>query len=82
MCTRAAHSKRLAEKRVGADAKIIAVADKAIHRLHKKYIRLTMRRKPGNVAIADASLLSGSNDSGTDPRKRYLYRCRGVLWLY
>jgi hypothetical protein len=27
------------------------VADKAIHRLHKKYTRLAMRRKPSNVAI-------------------------------
>jgi transposase len=45
------YSKRLARKRAGTDEKIIAVADKAIYRLHKKYMRLTMRRKPSNVAI-------------------------------
>jgi transposase len=45
------HSKCLAKRRIGTDEKTIAVADKAIKRLHKKYMRLTMRRKPSNVAI-------------------------------
>jgi transposase len=45
------NSKYLAQRRIGTDEKIIAVADKAIYRLHKKYIRLTMRRKLSTVAI-------------------------------
>jgi hypothetical protein len=48
-------SKRLTERGVGTDQKIIVVADKAIHWLHKRYTRLAMRRKPGNVAITAAA---------------------------
>jgi transposase len=45
------HSKCLEKRRIGTDERTIAVADKAIRRLHKKYMRLTMRRKPSTVAI-------------------------------
>jgi transposase len=43
--------RRLRERRIGMDEKIIAVAEKAHKRLHKKYIRLVvLRKKPHNVA--------------------------------
>jgi transposase len=42
--------KRLTERRKGMDEKIIAVADKAHKRLHKKYARIVLRQKPHNVA--------------------------------
>jgi transposase len=42
--------KRLRERRKGMDEKIIALADKAHKRLHKKYTKLVFRQKPHNVA--------------------------------
>jgi transposase len=45
-------SKRLLERRKGTDEKYITHADKAINRLHKKYLKLIIaKKKPANVAI-------------------------------
>ena len=53
-------SKRLAERRVGTDERTIAPADKAIHRLHQKYVRLLFGGKSKQAAItAVARELSG-----------------------
>ena len=43
--------KRLEKRRVGSPATVIAIADKALHRLHKKYIRLILAGKHSNVAV-------------------------------
>ena len=52
--------KRLAERRVGTDERTIAHADKAMHRLHKKYVRLLFGGKSKQAAItAVARELSG-----------------------
>jgi transposase len=42
---------RLARRREGRPAAVIDHADKALSRLHKKYIRLVLGGKPKNVAI-------------------------------
>jgi hypothetical protein len=48
------------ERRRGTDEKIVACAEKARYRLHKKYARLVMRQKPHNVAaVAVARELCG-----------------------
>jgi transposase len=53
-------SRCLMERRKGTDEKIVAVAEKARRRLHKKYARLVMRQKPHNVAaVAVARELCG-----------------------
>jgi transposase len=45
-------SRRLLARRIGTDEKYITHADKAIHRLHKKYLKLIIAgKKPANVAI-------------------------------
>jgi len=43
--------KRLEERRQGCPLSVIEVADRALHRLHKKYIRLLMKGKHKNVAV-------------------------------
>jgi transposase len=53
-------SKRLAQRRVGTDEYIIGYADKAINRLHGKYVKLLFRGKSKQTAvIAVARELSG-----------------------
>jgi transposase len=44
-------SKRLAKRREGTDERIITYADKAMTRLHKKYMRLISKGKPSQVAV-------------------------------
>jgi len=43
---------RLAKRRVGQPAEIIAIADRAQQRLHRRYARLSARGKSHNVVIA------------------------------
>ena len=43
--------KRLEQRREHSPAFIIDVADRALHRLHKKYIRLVLKGKHKNVAV-------------------------------
>jgi transposase len=43
--------RRLERRRLGCPADIIDTADRALHRLHKKYIRLVMRGKHTNTAV-------------------------------
>jgi transposase len=43
--------KRLAERRVGTDERIITYADKAMTRLHKKYMKLVLKGKRTQVAV-------------------------------
>jgi len=43
--------KRLEQRRQGSPANIIDIADRALHRLHKKYIRLVFRGKHVNKAV-------------------------------
>ena len=43
--------KRLEQRRKGCAASLIDVADRALHRLHKKYIRLLMNGKHANKAV-------------------------------
>ena len=53
-------SKRLAKRREGTDERVISYADKAMTRLHKKYMKLLSRGKPKQVAVtAVARELSG-----------------------
>jgi len=50
--TRNARSgKRLEQRRRDSPPGVIAIADKALHRLHKKYIRLLMKGKHKNTAV-------------------------------
>jgi len=42
---------RLQERREGSSARAIEIADKALHRLHKKYLRLVMNGKHTNKAV-------------------------------
>jgi len=42
---------RLAERRKGSSARAIQIADRALHRLHKKYLRLVMNGKHPNKAV-------------------------------
>ena len=48
---RPAVGKALAERRSGQPAEVIAIADRAHHRLHRRYRRLTEAGKPTNKAI-------------------------------
>jgi hypothetical protein len=43
--------KRLEKRRENCPLDVIDVADRALHRLHKKYIRLFMKGKHKNVAV-------------------------------
>ena len=43
--------RRLEQRRASSSTSAIAVADRALHRLHKKYIRLVMKGKHKNVAV-------------------------------
>ena len=43
--------KRLVQRRKDCPASVIEVADKALHRLHKKYIRLVLKGKHVNTAV-------------------------------
>jgi transposase len=43
--------KRLEQRRQGCPVWVIVVADRALHRLHKKYFRLLMNGKHQNVAV-------------------------------
>ena len=43
--------KRLEQRRESSSASVIAVADQALHRLHKKYLRLVFNGKHKNVAV-------------------------------
>ena len=43
--------KRLEKRRQGYSAEIIDTADRALHRLHKKYIRLVFKGKHVNKAV-------------------------------
>jgi len=43
--------KRLEKRRQGCSAKMIDVADRALHRLHKKFVRLVFNGKHKNVAV-------------------------------
>ena len=43
--------KRLERRREGCSVHVIDIADKALERLHKKYIRLVMRGKHKNMAV-------------------------------
>jgi transposase len=53
-------SKRLAVRRQGTDEGVIAYADKALTRLHKKYVKLVFKGKSKNTAVtAVARELSG-----------------------
>ena len=53
-------SKRLAERRVGTSENIISYADKALNRLHKKYVKLVFRGKSKQASVtAVARELSG-----------------------
>ena len=44
-------SLRLIKRREGCPQRVVYTADKALHRLHKKYIRLVMQGKHVNVAV-------------------------------
>jgi transposase len=44
-------SKRLSERRVGTDERVIAYADKALTRLHGKYVKLVFKGKIKQMAI-------------------------------
>ena len=44
-------SYRLRERRVGQPARVIAIADRAQHRLHTRYARLQARGKTHNKII-------------------------------
>jgi transposase len=49
---RSAHTgKRLEKRREGCPLSVIDVADRALHRLHKKYLRLVMNGKHVNTAV-------------------------------
>jgi transposase len=43
--------KRLEQRRQGCPLSVIDTADRALHRLHKKYIRLLLKGKHKNVAV-------------------------------
>jgi transposase len=43
--------KRLEQRRQGSPAAVIDIADRALHRLHKKYLRLLMKGKHKNTAV-------------------------------
>jgi transposase len=43
--------KRLEQRRQGSPASVIDTADRALHRLHKKYIRLVLKGKHVNTAV-------------------------------
>jgi transposase len=43
--------KRLEQRRVGCPINVIDTADRALHRLHKKYLRLVMKGKHVNTAV-------------------------------
>jgi transposase len=43
--------KRLERRRQGSPASVIDIADKALHRLHKKYVRLVLKGKHVNTAV-------------------------------
>jgi transposase len=43
--------KRLEQRRQGSPAGIIEIADRALHRLHKKYFRLVLKGKHVNTAV-------------------------------
>jgi transposase len=43
--------KRLQQRRIGCPINVIDTADRALHRLHKKYIRLLMKGKHANKAV-------------------------------
>jgi len=50
--TRNTHpGKRLEARRQGSPASLIETADRALHRLHKKYIRLVLKGKHVNTAV-------------------------------
>jgi len=48
-------SKRLAERRVGTNEKVITYADKAITRLHGKYYKMLARGKEQNIAVTSVA---------------------------
>jgi transposase len=53
-------SKRLAKRRIGTSESVISHADKAMNRLHKKYVKLVFKGKSKQVAVtAVARELSG-----------------------
>ena len=54
--------KRLEQRRMGCPLNVIDTADRALHRLHKKYIRLVLKGKHVNTAVtAVARELAGFN---------------------
>ena len=43
--------KRLEQRRRGCPAHVVEIADRALHRLHKKYLRLVLKGKHANTAV-------------------------------